>query len=343
MTDEAKSTGSEESKGLSSRDALEVAIESLKPDTPEREIKSSPLENIEEAKGESKEAEEPQIHAPGEYTSEEKKDFESLTRTQKEAALRLHKSRQSKLAEIKNATKEFKELKSLNDSIAPYLKAVGVKKPTEVALKEALEMWREFNDGDPKLAAAAYLEAKGVPVPKELVEAVENSKPDANQSALQNRLSHLENIIASNATQAQAQVLGQAWTAFEQATNAGGKPRFPDVGDTEAGLRMAANIGSLVRGDTPLSQQFVAQAKARNPGLDYQGLLIEAYRYFGGRVDDSEATRTQESQKQHIVNSSRAAASKPGRGAPVASNGQVKKYKTYREAAAAALAELKSD
>lgn len=343
MTEEAKSTGSEESKGLSSRDALEVAYESLKPENQEREIKTSPLENIEEAKADSEKPEEPEIPAPAEFTAEEKEDFKSLTPSQKEAALRLHNKRQAKLAEIKAATKEFKELKSLNDSIAPYLKAVGVKKPTEVALKEALEMWREFHEGDPKLAAAAYLEAKGVAVPKELLEGTQNQKPDPNQSALQNRLSHLENIIASNATQAQAQVLGQAWGAFEKATNAGGKPRFPDVGDTESGLRMAANIGSLVRGDTPLSQQFIAQAKARIPGLTYQGLLTEAYRYCGGRVDDSEATRTQESQKQHIVNSSRAAASKPGRGAPVASSGQVKKFKTYREAAAAALAELKSD
>lgn len=370
MTEEAKSTeeGSasvEEPKGLSNRDALEVAIAAVK-DKEENERKDTTSNKssiaaddgrtdassseVNESSDASAQTETPSLAPPSEFSKEEKEDFYASSKKAQEAILRLHNKRQRVFSEIQRdkalVSKEKEELKSLKDlssAMEPYLRAVGVKKPTEVALKEALGMWKEFNDGDPREAAAAYLEAKGIEVPRELLNG-KRAEADPEKAALQTRLSQVENVIAANQAQVATQVLGSAWSRFEADKNAAGKPKFPSIlGESEEAIRMASNIGSLVRGDTPLSRQFIALARERIPGLDYHGLLTEAYRYLGGQVDDSsQTTRSQDSQK-HIVNAGRAASSKPGRGAAVESSGTVKKYKTNREALQAAMQQLNEE
>lgn len=347
-----KEIETEEVKGLSLRDALEVAVEATK------EIK----EDVSEDRGAdqtgatespavdgggrekaSTDTGRPALQAPAEWSADEKIDFTTSTPKQQEAALRLHKARQGTLNEIRAAKKDLDDTKRLTETLAPYIKAIGLKKPTEVALKEAIEMWREFEEGDPDKAAVAYLQAKGRDVPKELLaraQANGPAAPDPEKVALQNRLSSVETKIAREETAKASAVLGGAWNLFEQETNAAGIARFPDLGNTESGIRLASNIGSLVGGQTALSQQFIANAKSRIPGLTYPQLLAEAYKYCGGRVDDSPAPRSQDSQK-HIAISRRAASSVPGRGAPGASGTAPKKFKTYREAAEQAMRDLK--
>jgi hypothetical protein len=157
---------------------------------------------------------------------------------------------------------------------------------------------------------------------------------------LQDELSAIKSRIAQEDLLKTREVLGREWSIFESEKNAAGTPKFPVDWNSEAGQKLASNIGSLVRGDTPLSQQFISNVQARIPGLTYQQLLMEAHRYYGGPVDDNaETPKTQATQKQ-INNSRRAASSKPGGSVASSSGGVVKKFKTIREAAEAAMATI---
>jgi hypothetical protein len=331
-TEVAAEVKAEEPKGLSRRDALEVAI---------AVSKDPKLGTVAEPdKPEPVKVEEPVVEkfaAPAEYTPEERADFEQLSRKGQEAQLRLDKSRKSRIEEIKREAADLQWAKDLAKEVEPYLRSVGGKKKAHEALIDALKMRREFDEGDPKAAAAAYLKAKGLEVPKDLL--AEISESDEKITPLQDKINALESKIAQREMAEAGSVLGSAWQSFEQEKNAGGESRFPDINETESGLRLSSNIGSLVSGQTELSKQFIANAKSRIPNLTYQALLTEAYRYYGGRINDSEAPRTQATQK-HIAKSSRAAASVPGSGAK---SGSVigRKFKTYREAAEAALAEIR--
>lgn len=343
----------EEVKGLSRRDALEVAIaatkeadkeDSAEPKSKPQVFKAPKEERKTKAAPDKAESPvSPKYQPPGEWTREEREDFLSLSEKQQQAALRLHKSRQSTLEQIKTAAREHEGLKQLSESVNPYLKALGVKEPSEVALKKALKMWREFEEGDPKAAAAAYLKAKGLQVPKELLtEQTQQRFSDEKITPLQQRLEALEQTVAQEKTTKARSVLGNAWAVFESEKNAVGAPKYPDIDNTDTGLRLAKNIGSLVRGDTPLSQQFIAKVRERIPGASMSTLIREAYRFEGGRVDDSEAPRTQTTQS-HIQKSSRAAASVPPSGVRSANSNGVKRFADRREALAAAIADLNQE
>lgn len=351
----------EKAEKLSTRDALEVAIAGTKTEkelqdenkgssregshrkTREKAGKEADEHRTDAATGGSGEsAKEPGLQPPAEYTPEEKADFLGLSRKGQEAQLRLDKSRKAKLHEITTANEEYKPYRQLADSLTPYLKAHGIKESSEVAIKKALTMWQEFETGDPRQAAAEYLRAKGIEPPKELLQGKEADDGFAEKiNPLQNDIKELKNRQAQNDIQAATVVFQKAWTEFELEKNAAGKNKFPDVdGNTESGLKMASSIGSLVSGQSVLSKQFIANAKSRIPDLTLPRLYQEAYRYLGGRVDDSEAPRSQDSQ-QHIVQSRRAASSVPGKSVAPINNGIVKKFKSRKEATAAALEQLR--
>lgn len=344
----------EEAKGLPLREALEVAIEASKPDTAPSKESAKSDDSGTRASVQDKASDGRKVPAtsnadanlspfepPAEYSAKERADFLRLPRESQEIQLRLDKSRKTRIDEIKAAAREYQEIKGLADTLTPYLKAVGVKQPTEVALKKAVQMWQEFETGDPYQAAAAYLKAKGVNVPAELLK--QESEGDEKIKPLQNELNEIKQKIAS-AEQAQAStILQNVWSEFETTKNAGGDTKYPDINNTESGLRLSSSIGSLVRGDTELSKQFITNVQARIPNLTYPALLEEAYKYCGGKISEASTTRTQETQKSDIQRARRAASSVPGRGiASTASNG-TKKFKSYREAASAALAALKAD
>lgn len=188
-------------------------------------------------------------------------------------------------------------------------------------------MWREFEEGDPREAAAAYLEAKGIPVPEGFLEKVE-AKED---SGLRKELDEIKNRLAQRDMQETGAVMLQNWQIFEGSKNAAGSPKFPDINENESGLRLASNIGSLVGGKSELSKQFIASVKSRIPDASPVRLFEEAYRYLGGKVDEtSTPSRTQDAQK-HVKQSSQAAASRPGGGrAQTSTSGPVKKIRSQR-------------
>ena len=321
---------------LSLRDALEVAYEGTK--TPEPVAKEEPKEEVEAPREEVKlQAYQP----PGEWNKEEREDFFQATPKQQEAILRLHKSRQSKLEEIKRESAELEWSRDLVKELEPFVKAHGEKGPANKLLIKALKAFNEL-ESNPKGGVAAFLKAKGIEPPKELFV---NESADIADSPkireLQEKLESVTNRLASEDNQRFVQTLGQSWKDFSSAKNADGSPKFPEsLDNSDAGLRLASNIGSLVTGKHEASNGFFAYVKNRFPDHDNTKLIEEAYKWFGGKVaETSSPSRTQDTQK-HIALSSRAAASVPGRGISQG-DGQPKKFKDYRSAAAAALEQLK--
>jgi hypothetical protein len=355
MTDEERSTENapetqeENTETLSLRDALEVALEAQKDDAGDDQGVGAPSARAATEAPEGSDtagddrnvpgSDEPPLQPPAEFTADEKADFLLLSRKQQEAQIRLHKSRLSRLEEIKAASRDYEHVKRFAQQIEPYIKARGIKEPADVAIQKAVALWAETK-ADPKRSAAALLRANGLPVPRDLLEDETRDPQDEKLSPLQERLNALESRIVQEDTAKAATALNAIWSSFEQAKNAAGIARFPDIQPEkgESGLQLATEIGSLVSGKTPLSLQFINSVRARNPQASAETLITEAYRFLGGRVDDSEAPRTQ-SPQQHLYKSNRAAASVPGRGVS-SSSGTVKKFRSYREALEAAKAEL---
>lgn len=350
-----------DASGMSLREALETALEVNKDDGSTQGVEqadrpaptgaeSSPDTGGDGASAKASETE-PTLQPPAEFTADEKADFLQLTRKQQEAQLRLHRSRLSRLEEIKQeaqklnqAKGEYEHVKDLAKKLEPYIKARGHKEPAEVAMQKAVALYLE-TVADPKKSAAAILRARGLPVPKDLLDQPDDVDPKLTPlqeklNAIENRLAQSDQKEAAARLQEQAAALNQVWSAFEQTKNGAGAFRFPDIRPEtgETGLTLASKIGSLVGGQSPLSQQFLAIVRDKDPNATYETLLTEAYKFLGGRIDDSEPTKTRNTQ-QHLIKSNRAAASVPGRGV-ASSTGTVKKYRTYREALEAAKAEL---
>jgi len=346
-------------KGLELRDALEVALIAQKDkegeksnavrdrisassnaasgDRKERAIKShgETPNNVRSNKIEGERGEDAPLSPPAEYTSEEKAYFSQLPRASQEAQLRLDKSRKARIEEIKAAQREYDYAKKLAESVTPYIKARGLKESPEVALNKALEMWRTFEEGDPKSVAAEYLRAKGIEPPKELLEGStqQASAVQAEISPLQERLNLLEQKQRELDTLRTLESYRQSYDYFASLKNQHGEPLFPDSTDQ---VEAAEKIGTLVSGRTPKSQYFIAKVMEENPQASFVDLMAEAYKELGYRINNSPKSQ---SSQNHIQRSNRAAASVPGRSIGNSSEG-VKKYKDIRDAIHAAAHDL---
>jgi len=328
--------------GLSTRDAIGVAIEEVKEREAAKVEAKAPIAPVVEKPVVTK----PAYEAPGEWNKEEKEDFLTLSPKQQEATLRIHKNRQAKLEEIKRESADLQWAKDLAKEVEPYIKSVGGKKKAHEALIDALKMRSEFDQEDPqkvKAAAAAYLKAKGLDVPKDLVDAEGTKEKDPEIVALRSEMQEIKSRQQQEERTKVATTLSQSWNDFELTKNASGTARFPDLANPEKGPQLARSIGSLVDNVSQLSQQFIANAVSRIPDLTLPRLYEEAYRFLGGQVDDSSTAPRTQSQKKHIANASRASSSVPGITSHSSSSGVRKKYATNREAAAAALAELRAN
>ena len=342
----------EPKKGLSLRDALEVAVVATKEEAPKQANHDKGLEVSYKGKPERKEPETPPSpprpahQPPAEFKREEREDFLAISPKQQEAALRLHRSRMSTLEDIKREAADLRIYRKLSEDVDPFLRAMGIKDPSPVAIQKALKMWHDFEKAeDPREAAANYLRAKGREdaIPESWLEDAGAKKEDPRNAALQEELNQIKLRLAREDHEKALQPVVEALHEFEAQKNAAGKPKYPSFrsDDTsEDGLKFASSFGSLVNGKTDFSKEFIARTKARIPNLSVQRLYEEAYKFAGGVVDEAEAPRTQSTQK-HIINASRAAASVPGNGSNSASSGKVKVYKSTRDAAAAALAMLR--
>lgn len=339
---EIPSSESKQPELLSRRDALEVAFEAVT----EKENASKPViekkeEPAQAITPEVKAAPEvPALQPPAEWSKEEKEDFLSGTRKQQEAALRLHKTRASTLETIKRERQDYEHLRKLSENVSPYIKAMGLKDTPEVAIQKAVAMWKEFEEGDPRKAAAQYLKAKGLEVPQELLDE-KNSENDP-LNPIQQRLESLESLIREERESKEREVLIGSWNSFQDTKNASGKPMFPDL-HSDSGTNLAGQIGSLVGGKTDLSKQFIALAQMRIPDLDRTKLYAEAYKFLGGKVDDSVATKTQDkaTTTEHINRARRASASVMPSGSSASTTGVTTGKMSRRDALQLAMQELR--
>lgn len=254
----------------------------------------------------------PIFDAPAEWSKEEKEDFQASSPKAQAAALRLHKARQGKLEEIKREAAELQWAKDYAKEVTTFAKVHGEKEPTQAQILKALKVTNEISKAKNLPEVIEVLKAKNIPVPAELERAASEEKTsDPVNNAVLERLNRLESERAEEARAKVTQTLNHVWSGFERETNAAGAPKYPDLGNHESGLRLASSIGSLVGGETELSKQFIAMVQQRIPGATYPKLLEEAYRYCGGRVDDSQPPKTQSTQ-QHIARARRAASIVPG-------------------------------
>lgn len=360
----------EKPQGLSNRDALEVAIAASKedkkdlgksqmdgsekrrtisPDKPSQQGARTRLSEGDNAQGKTSDVSGGEgvskgaLQPPAEYSPEEKADFLASTPKQQEAALRLNKAGLSRIEAIKREKEDLKReatelqwAKDIVKEITPFLKTRGDKGPTHTQVINALKVVNEV-DSNTQAAVVSILKAKGIPVPRELEDSAQESAPDPQIATLQEELKTIKDRQAQEDLKNAHARMQKALSDFESDKNAAGATKYPDFNNTESGINLARNIGSLVRGEHPHSQGFFAYVEARVSDKSDLSIMREAYKWFGGKVDDSETPRTQATQKQ-IMRSSRASSSVPGRGASSSSSGPAKKL-SRRDALAAALEE----
>lgn len=319
-----------EPEKLSLRDALEVAIETHTTveepiPTPVEEVKPEPVKEYD---------------GPAEYNKEEREAWSKIPAELKEANWRIVKGQRGKFTELQERNAKVKHIEDLASRIEPYVKARGLQDSAEVALQKAIAMYNEFENGDPKAAALAYLQAKGVDPKSLLEEAPRSVASDPEIIALRKEQNEIKERLMQEDRVKIGQVLNKAWSDFASVTNGAGAARYADaIGDDEKAIRLASQIGSLVGGQTELSKQFIANAQALDPELTHTKLLERAYVYVGGQIHDAPAPKT-ENPQEHLKKSNRAAASVPGRGSSGLASSPVKKFKSTREAAQYALEQL---
>lgn len=323
-------------EGLPLRDAIEVSL--IAHEAPDKQ-EPAPIAKVEPAKVEP---EVKPLDPPAEYTGAAKTAFQKAPREVQEDIIRLHRSQSDRLGEIKRESAELQWAKDIVKEITPFLKTRGDKEPTHAQIIKALKVVNEI-DGAPKKAVAEILKAKGLEVPKELLEEEKTATDiSAQLSPLQARLNALESERAQEIATRTQEIGNRMWQSFEASKNAAGKPKYADIqGNSESALRLSRSIGTLVWDDSPLARQFIASVKNRIPNATAEQLLHEAYVFSGGKVDDSEAPKSH-SANNHIARSNRAASSVPGKGTNGFSNGVAKKM-TLREALADAVERHKEE
>lgn len=311
----------EEPAKLSRRDALEVAIDAAKSAEPKKQP-SRPVKKKEVVITERKET--PKYEAPSEFTQEEKEFFSKSTPEQQATSLRLFKGHQDRRAQLGRELQEHSWVKKLADDVVPFLKSTGEKMTPQEALTAALKLRKELEEGNPVENAMRYLKRKGIEVPEGLAKLAKADEEDPKFSLLQKEIESLKLERQTENLQREAHGFLADWETFQTQENAAKLPRFPDVNNSESGQKLAGEIGSLVGGKTEISKQFIAKVAERLPKAGRVELFTEAYRFLGGRIDDSKAIETKAATQNHLQRSNRAASSIPGSGSAFNPAGRVK-------------------
>lgn len=302
----------EEPGKLSRRDALEVAMAAKETETKEPRESTRPVKRKEVVINEAKEAQ--KYEAPSEYNAEEREIFAKSTPEQQATSLRLFKSFQDRRTQLSKDLQENAWVKKLAEDVTPFLKSTGEKMTPHEALTAALKLRQELEDGNPVENAMRYLKRKGIEVPEGLANlAKTGDTEDPKYIELRKELDSIKLEKEKETIQREAHGFLSDWENFQGQTNAAKSPRFPDINNSESGQKLAGEIGTLVGGKTDLSRQFITKVLDRNPKANRIDLFTEAYRWLGGKIDDTAAPKAATTQ-QHINRSNRAAASVPGSG-----------------------------
>lgn len=291
---------------LSSREALQHALETNREPTQEKVARETPTAR------EVKAAVEIDPEPPAEFSAAGKKAWteKNVTEIQKEFR-RINDSRTQEIGraqtEARTAREEAKKSKEFMDSVSPYIEArlVGEGVPKEKAAVDAIRLAHALRTD--KAAAKIELEKLG------FVFAPDGTQPppkidDSKITSLQATVNELVQDKRQQVHQQAAQFFGQVFSELSNLKTRTGQPVFPDLlDDSEAGMQLATRIGSRTR--QPEFQQMVAR---RFPGSDYSVLVREAYVWEGGKVAGEPQVESPKNNQQHIQKARRAAASSPG-------------------------------
>jgi hypothetical protein len=326
---------------LSRRDAIDVGIQANK----EPSNRPPRKREIVIAKDEPKqEVQKPRYEAPAEYNQEEREHFLSLTPEMQAKDLRLFKGHQDRRAKLNQDLQESGWVKDLAKDVNPFLQSVGEKLRPHEALTAALKLRHELETGDPVQNAINLLRRKGKEIPQALLDMAAGETPKESNPEFSELRKEVETLKLERQKESLKQEASQFLAAFETfqgQTNGANLSKFPDVNNSEAGVRLASELGSLVGGRTEISKQFIAKVRERLPSAGHVELFEQAYKFLGGRVDDSLAPVSKVAQQNHLQRSNRAAASVPGSGASFEPKGRLKM--TRAEANAKAYRELQEN
>jgi hypothetical protein len=293
---------------LSNREALQKAI------TEVREIEPEPQKESPTPK-ETKQIVDADPEPPSEFTAEGKEAWKNkdIRGIQKEYQ-RINTSRLQELSRAQTAEKQAREeaktWKQLGEMAKPYIEARGQEGVTpDKAIMEALALVNEFRKANP---ATVKQELKRLGI--DLDKAPENQV--AIPKEVEEKINHLQNVTDQLHKEREAQRLEAVAVNFDTAfkymasqKDRTGQSIFPDTPDnSEKGIELASNIGSLIR--DPKFQQGVSR---RIPDADFNTLVVEAYKFLGGRVTGEAVKVSEKNNQQQVEKSRRAAASAPSK------------------------------
>lgn len=272
-----------------------------------------------------------EVEPPAEFSAEGKDAWRRGDRKGIHAEYRrIHEARTRELSRLQTETHT---LRQMSQTIAPYLEAAGLKgKDPTRAIMESVAVVNEIRK-NPREALAKIAEARGIKVQFGDDGSGQNAPASPEISDLRNQVQALTSKLQADEVRRLAMQFDEVFGSMRSATNGAGEPMFPDLTPDDRGRALAMRIGSLVR-----SRDFVAAVRSRIPGASLRDLVVEAYRWHGGRVSESAGTRSLTDNEQ-IERARRAASSQPGRGLPGAKPSK-RKFATLEQALDAALDEL---
>lgn len=276
---------------------------------------------------------EEEVEPPAEFSGPAKEAWKNGDRKAIRAEWdRINHSRLGELSRLQNEDSSFK---GLVKELKPYIEAAGLQgKSPQQAVMEALALANELKNNPLESVRNIIKVAKLNPDSIFSDDAPQKNVPDENFTALQKEVEALRLEREQERLQVLGQHFGAVFQSLAEEKNKAGTQRYLDLQDTEAGFKLASEIGSLIR--KPDFQQAV---RSRIPGAGLREFVVEAYRWFGGRVDESESSRSQQN-SNHVQKAKRAASSVPARGGGNG-GGSRKQYGDLESALHAAWEELK--
>lgn len=295
---------------LSTRDALERVMKER------AEAKAdAPSVQEEPTKAEVKEAVEADLEPPSEFSAAGKQAWKekNIAGIQREFR-RIHDARTQEITRAQRAERETLEKArpwmSLGEKAAPYIAARGKQGvPPETAMMEALALVDSFKSSDPA-TVKAELKKIGIDLDKASGAPAVALPPEVTQrlDTLQRTTEDLIKERETRRFQEVAQSFESIFKTLGSQKTRTGEPVLPDLHDnSEAGAQFAREIGSLTA-----DERFRAGVMRRIPDADESKIVLEAYKFLGGRVSGP-PVGVSTSNQQHVEKSRRAAASTPAR------------------------------
>jgi hypothetical protein len=165
------------------------------------------------------------------------------------------------------------------------------------------------------------------------MEGTQNIAPTEEFKSLQEKIDSLLSEREHEKTQVMMNHLGGIYQSLQSETIDGVNRKYPGLDNDD----LAINVGSLIR-----SSDFQRAVMSRIPNAGPKELIIEAYKWYGGEVVDSNGVKSlSNNNTNHNERARKASISQPGRSVP-GSKIATRKYSSIDDALDAAMNDLKS-